>query len=674
MSARFSLLFVALGGAAIFAAAVGSTVGAAAGAPPVHASLAPASPATDSLSGLEDRVHAVALLATGSLGAAARAARCVHAGTDPEQCVADITTSQEASRAAVDVLFPMLMTPGSFGFDEMILRIVTKTDQGAPIYGLQGKCSASEAVSVTPWWDLTSTVLVCPDSYAPDHVFDRNTHARCGSSEGRPDTSRDCGCGPYLLYCARNGGHASEMYGSFSAEVRDTVAALINAERPLKDVFTVNETIRNSIVETRYRRARIANGADAATVLAEPLWTGVKSAPRIEIVPGQHAGILTTPQGIYRESGFRERIQMYSKMLWCIEPTSAQVATSAVFDLGTADFRHGKGWESLVARPICNGCHARLDWGLQFFSAYSWAPKAADYLLSERDRPTSYVYINGPDDLRGEGDATPLAFARIAVEQPELGRCMAKRVVDRVLGETATTQDVAAVRKAYAREGTYRALLRAAVDARLAKGAELVPASAPLAPAVDEPIPSGGDWEHASVPVPETLRALLDDDCLTCHDEGERDFRGATFGVPRVLKMINRVASRAMPPGTASLPTDERRAILLALIATLPFDAAAKASLRDYHLGGDQAPVMRPDLVVGQTISWRAGPRGRLDGNITPPPPGLLSLGTDGDTRLTPGEATAIGIASLKACDRVGGDPACLGRAMTSAGLTYDSE
>jgi hypothetical protein len=679
MRVRSTALVLALGGVALLAARA-SSGGAAAGTAYVRArppsSAGPAPSARISSGPLEERVRSAALLATGSVAVANRAASCMREGTDPKQCLDDVAASQEAARAASEVLFPMLMTPGSYGFDEMVLNVVTKTPSGEPVYGLQGPCAASDAVPVHPWWELQSTVLVCPDSYAPDHVFDRKTHARCGSTEGRPDFSRDCGCGVNLLYCARNGSHANEMYASWTSEVRDTVASVVMADRPLKDIFTMNETVRNAIVETRYRRARIANGADAATVLAEPLWPGVRSAPRIEITPGQHAGILTTPQAIFRESGFRERIQLYSKMLWCIEPTSAQVATSAVFDLGTADFRHGKGWESLVARPICNGCHARIDYGLQFFSAYSWAPKAADYLLSERDLPKSYVYINGPDDLRGEADSTPLAFARIAVEQPEVGRCMTTRMVDRVLGDSATTADVAAVWRAYAHDGTYRALLRAALGARLAK-TQAAPPAAPATASVGAESPataSGSDWEHAMVDVPASLRALIDDDCVTCHDEGDRDFRGAKLAVPRVLKMINRVASRSMPPGTTPLSTEERGAIIEELIATLPFDAPAKATLRDYHLGGDEAPAMRPDHVVRDTISWRAGPGAGLSGNITPPPPGLLSLGTDGETRLTPGEATAIGIAALKACERAGGDASCLERATASSGLTYDSE
>jgi hypothetical protein len=115
-------------------------------------------------------------------------------------------------------------------------------------------------------------------------------------------------------------------------------------------------------------------------------------------------------------------------ILWCSDRSSHGATAEAIYGLGVTDLRNGDGWPKLAAMPSCTDCHARLDYGMQFFRGFA---SSYDSLFAGRELVapgTGPLYGNDVSDLRGHADLTPAGFARLAVAQPELATCAVQRV------------------------------------------------------------------------------------------------------------------------------------------------------------------------------------------------------------------------------------------------------
>jgi hypothetical protein len=170
---------------------------------------------------------------------------------------------------------------------------------GAPaVYYLRKPCSAEEAVPVHPWWALDTEVLVCPDSYQPDHLRQPETGWFCGGSNLDPLRSQFCGCGPNLMLCARDEAQLQAIKRGLMDELSATVARVVEHDQPLATLFTMNGTVRTGYSDLFYQRWEVAAGKRAGVGDLGPfaLPPGSEPAPRAEATPGQHAGLLTAPQ------------------------------------------------------------------------------------------------------------------------------------------------------------------------------------------------------------------------------------------------------------------------------------------------------------------------------------------------------------------------------------------
>jgi hypothetical protein len=572
------------------------------------------------------------------------------------------------ARAAADILVPRATASRpAFSHDD---GMVLKLDAGAQVFYLRDPCASTQAERVHPWWALGSTVRVCPDAHRPDRLREPSSGNRCGGNELTPQLSSYCGCGPNLVFCARDADHLSEIKDSLRDEVVSTVEHVVRAGLPVAELFRLNETVRDRNVELRYRRWRIANGEPAEAVLRDlarwPPATAAgppgRLAPRPELTPGLHAGILTTPQALYLLSGQRERIQVFSELLWCLEPRSQAVTTAGVLGLRTAELRTLDGWRRLAATPGCGDCHARIDYASQFFLGFSWPPRTLDYLREEQPAGHGQLYLRDLDDLRGEAPLTPQGFARLATEQPEFFRCMASRVVEQAFGPVRPPGLLDAVEQALRAQRTYTAMLRVALRAYASRYDHDVPAAA--AAAVPAAVPAGG--RAARIPLPAGLRSLLETACLSCHDRDGQPpaLDGRWLPRPVLEKVVAQVAWEEMPRGRA-LDADARAALIRSAIQLLwGDDAGALAAASSSFDGGNHAlPIQRPEAVM-HLIDLRGG---RAAAPIRPGP-GVTFGGTRRDLELTPGVAVQIARRALDVCKERGGAaaalPACLERAM----------
>ncbi|HEY0191254.1 MAG TPA: hypothetical protein VGC42_09055, partial [Kofleriaceae bacterium] len=175
---------------------------------------------------------------------------------------------------------------------------------------LRAPCAAADSVRVHPWWDLDAEVKVCPDSYRPDkwmlepgeHSYKTAMVLACDSQVGSPEleTHSLCGCGPSLIRCLRDEDQYNQLTQSFMAEVKQTTAYVVDHDLPMASLFTGNATFRDRNAELYYRRQNI--GSRQLSRVKRELadldeWPEHgKWAPREELVPGQHAGVLTAPQ------------------------------------------------------------------------------------------------------------------------------------------------------------------------------------------------------------------------------------------------------------------------------------------------------------------------------------------------------------------------------------------
>src|SRR5262249_21713020 len=145
-------------------------------------------------------------------------------------------------------------------------------------------------------------------------------------------------------------------------------------------------------MEWAYRRLLVENGA-GMDVLSFGEWSATEPVPRKEIESGQHAGLITTPNVVNLLPGPRERQMVASDMVRCHEPRRVHVTAEGILALGTADFRFNakfEGWQKLAHMPVCDSCHARIDYGTQFLLAWD-AGFHFDSRLGRHDKEKLFI-------------------------------------------------------------------------------------------------------------------------------------------------------------------------------------------------------------------------------------------------------------------------------------------
>jgi hypothetical protein len=544
-------------------------------------------------------------------------------------------------------------------------------DASAPLY-LRAPCSADEAVTVRPWWDLHTDVKVCPDSYRPDkwtlapneHSYRTPIALSCDSQVGSPEleTNSLCGCGPNLIRCLRDEDQYNQLNRSFMDEVKRTTAYVVEHDLPMASLFTGNATFRDRNVELYYRRQKI--GAleikrvkhELADLAAWP--EGGKWAPREEIRPGQHAGVLTAPQILHWLPDRRQRQRGYYEMMWCNLRNSFGATTHKVLDInanGNNFFVHDS-WQRLAHTELCMNCHARLDYGSQFFLGFPDSRASTHYNPALQATGTGPLYGRDIRDLRGEAPLTPVGFAKLATEQPDFNSCMANHFVNYVLGDRATNDDIRAIETAVDHDHTFKASMKVALERYAARWREdsRARATAPIAPAVAAQTgPTGG------VMVTAALRSKLDQHCADCHDEAPYtdsadsddlpySFAGSELPRRLIVSMTDHVAFGMMPKNQV-LDPQAREDLVDLLIDTLWTEPAARREARHYYLGRSRGlpahqidnALYEIDHIAGASsdIAWGALERG---------------IWSDQST-ITPGFLALTGLEAIRACARGAG-------------------
>jgi hypothetical protein len=484
--------------------------------------------------------------------------------------------------------------PGNY----KLAPLSTKQIEGVPVYYSKTPCTLADTVDVHPWWDLSTTVKVCSANYQPKALKTRGGVV-CTGVKASP--SAECGCGPNLISCTKDEAHFSEVADSLYRETADTISYIVDHDLPFKEVFTTKYSFRDRNVEYIYARDRIYRDQIYPGAISQvpDLTSWPKDgqwAPRNEIWPGEHSGILTNRQMAWMSDGPRDRMRLFYSRGWCVEPSSFGVDVDVFRKTlrGVKDMRFkAEGWQRLAAQPGCTTCHARMDYGMQTFTGYPGGSESLT-VTPEKSQHKKMGLIYGKDinDPRGEIPLTPQGFGEFLVAQEEFRDCMVQRVERHVLG-TATSSERAELSKQFQKTGTIRSLFEKAL-LQYAKQASPVPAAAPkfneqITPHLE---PIIGD----RVPVSDRLIALATEHCQHCHmDESEPLGFLADLEENKVLKrhdliwMANTVAP-AMMPKDAEMPEHERRELLLEIVRALSPDPTWAANATAYWLGDGFQP------------------------------------------------------------------------------------
>lgn len=620
------------------------------------------------------------------------AARLSDDGRDAEELIDELVDRPEFGRDLVPTLVfgPYLNVRNYYALPTGFILEQTDQpdDQGRVLYYIRKPCESSEAVPVRPWWDPAREVMVCPDAHRPErwrippdpHGFHSSSFLACDSQVGSPENevSPQCGCGPSLIRCVRDRTQYYEMHASMKREVERTVQYVVEEDLPAEYIFTSNATFRDRNAELYYRRQKVGSLelSDVGRVLEDlPSWPAEgKWAAREDLAPGQHAGMLTTPQLLHAAPDRRQRQRAFFEMMWCEGRNSFGATTKQVLDInrGSANlaFVHDT-WERLAKTPLCTNCHARLDYGFQFFLGYPDSRASLYYVPALARAGKGPMYGNDISDARGEVTLTPRGFAKAAVKQPEFARCMSRHLTTHVLGPDAPAADHEAVRADLQRRHSFRNAMRVALRLYVARWKDPVPEPLTL-PVEAAPARRAAPYERARAPRPPAavaiaapLRAQLDEFCTDCHNSVPFVDSSTTVGLPfdltsdslardLVVRMTDHVAFGKMPKQPVEMTAPQREAMVGALFDSLWIDPAARTEAADYYLRQDRGLPVEPIDSAFRLIARGAGlepAAPAADGEDDGKSWGLLerSLLID-QASFTPSFAAATALEALRVC------------------------
>lgn len=439
-------------------------------------------------------------------------------------------------------------------------------------------------------------------------------------------------------------------------EVRATVAHVAATDAPLADVFSLNATVRSRLIELYYLRSlaesRRLEDPEPLLRTADDWPADGKLAPRQETQAGEHAGVLTAPHIRNQIFDYRQRQRIIFEVMWCAGESAPGALPEDVLSLHTANLSiRNEGWRELAGRPNCTHCHARLDYGMQFFRGHTVPINGPwHYVAGANAGERGPLYGTGIDDPRGEAPLTAQGFARLATRQPEFARCMATNAAEYVFGYTAPAKTIDHIAgSAPPQELRFRGMLRAAVlefvgcDSCQVPGREL-----PRAPDTQ---PTTGT----------SFAKLVDAHCSPCHYDGASliNLEGAVDAGTRARALDNVLFGR-MPP-TGPLSSDVRRQFLDAVNGSR---SAGGAYDRAFLRVAADPPRALPLIAARAYIRQLAG-HGSAVSDVN-----TLEMALNGrDTLFTPNYAAVTAIEAYRGCENVASAAraACVDRALDGA-------
>lgn len=295
---------------------------------------------------------------------------------------------------------------------------------GREYYHIDEPCDADELERVTPWWNLDEIVLVCRDSYRPEVKIDDRSAGKqfCEAPFYSNPGPRICGCGEYLLACARDEAQRWQLQAEIRQEAVRTMQHVIRSRRPFSDVLSIEKTVHTDLVDMFYTRSEFFLSGELTLA---PL-TDQRGTLRSR--PGMFGGgVLTTPQYLYYDPARRVFLVTLWEDFLCAPLISASVDTEQLLQASHADLRTSDHME-LASMTGCKSCHAKLENGMRAFAGFTSSSRGLRYDPVTKVEEEVEFYVWDDSDRRGTGPATPAWIGEKIGAQPEFDRCMVRKV------------------------------------------------------------------------------------------------------------------------------------------------------------------------------------------------------------------------------------------------------
>jgi hypothetical protein len=326
-----------------------------------------------------------------------------------------------------DVLFPRLFRLLSFAIGSVEGVPFTLNhagpDQGG-FYFLKRRCSDNELVEVRPWWDLGQTVRICKDAYRPEVSArqSRGVTQYCEAT-GLAVESAACGCGKFLLNCARDEGQRKAITDAIKDEPIRTMQHVVQARQRFSTALTMTGSVRSDYGELFYARNDFFQ---SGSFKMDPPVGGRRPVMRPRN-PAFAGGVLTTPYYRYMDPAPRLILALLWEDFLCMPLLSTAVRSVDIFHLSNANLRSVEQMQ-LASQTGCRDCHARLEYGMVAFRAFTIGRDGMRQTPQTAFAGPTRFYMRNAEDMRGEGPATPLWLGKTMAAQPEFGACMAQKV------------------------------------------------------------------------------------------------------------------------------------------------------------------------------------------------------------------------------------------------------
>jgi hypothetical protein len=312
---------------------------------------------------------------------------------------------------------------GDYNTDVSYTKVAEVVVEGEKVYAStrlaeagQGKCSSSQRVRVSPWWDRNGTHWACKDT-ASDAVTAvvGGRSVRCDTSEGQ--ATGQCGCGPYMTFCFPDG-IKDTIIKSMKEEAARIALEVINNDMPYTTVLTSDWTMLDGGLEVFYAKLE-----DRLPELQDP---DLKKPWRKVDRPERHSGILTTPEMFNFFYNGRRWAQRTFESFFCHEVYPDFDLLDDLKDTGVAvgvPYRDSPLLEpslTVTESRACAACHLQLD-GLARVKD-RWDPFGRYHTQTARglDIPQKAIFlgqeVDGVDGL-GKALASSEIFPDCALNQ-----------------------------------------------------------------------------------------------------------------------------------------------------------------------------------------------------------------------------------------------------------------
>lgn len=328
-----------------------------------------------------------------------------------------------SENSSVNGTVPFVLKKGKVGSrDVYFINNPTLNRAGPPC------TKPEELVSTHPWWDENETAWLCSSDFHPETRVDPHGDGRV-FCEGRIvnheinfKQKAGCGCGERLLNCARDRAQLDQLEGAYVDEVVRTMQQVIQSRARFSGVLTMTSTVRSDLAELFYARNRYFK---TGRFELGAIGNGKPSLkPRDPEFAG---GVLTTPLFLYWEFSRRLTTQKIWEDFLCAPLASTGVRAADMFHLGDARLRT-RGHLALTQMTGCSDCHARIENGVQAFSAFPPATNGFRHVAEWTFAGTAKFYVRDATDARAEGPSTPLWVGQTVARQPEFISCMTRKV------------------------------------------------------------------------------------------------------------------------------------------------------------------------------------------------------------------------------------------------------